>query len=102
MEYFKRYLTERGLKTTDIPAAIVVHEFVGLGVAVASWALCYAVQPSKTFMQPLISRGAKIVALKRGCDTAMSSAQVTSGPRSSPKLEHYRKLSSDFEKTYHP
>lgn len=81
MERLKRHFAEQGLRATDIPAAIIVHEVVGLGMAVGFWALCYVVEPSKTVMQPLILRTAKNKTLNQGYAAAMTKAQVTSVPR---------------------
>ena len=45
--------TAQGLSVADIPAAIVVHELIGLGLAVGWWTLCFAVQPSARIVTPV-------------------------------------------------
>eukprot|EP00884_Botryococcus_braunii_P018368 jgi/Botrbrau1/5214/Bobra.0172s0078.1 len=76
MERIKRYFAEQGLRAADIPTAIVVHEVVGLGMAVGFWAMCYAIEPSKTVMRPFIARKAKNKTLEQGYAAAMSKAQA--------------------------
>lgn len=34
---FGDYFKEKGLQTKDIPAAIVVHEILGLAIALTAW-----------------------------------------------------------------
>lgn len=50
---------EQGLSAADIPAAIVIHEVVGLAMAAGFWSACYAVQPSKTVALPLVDAVAR-------------------------------------------
>jgi hypothetical protein len=77
MERLKRYFTDQGLGAADIPAAIVVHEVISIGMAAGFWAGCYALQPSRTFMRPIFSQAAKNKALEQGYATALARAQVT-------------------------
>ena len=44
---FGQYFKEQGLGAGDIPAAIVVHELIGLAMAAGFWTLCYRLQPAK-------------------------------------------------------
>jgi hypothetical protein len=76
MDRLKRYFAEQGLSAADIPAAIVVHEVVGLGMAAGFWALCYAIEPSKTVMRPFLGRAAQNKALKQSYTMALSKAEV--------------------------
>jgi hypothetical protein len=34
-----------GVKPSDVPVAIAVHELLGVGILAGAWALCYRVQP---------------------------------------------------------
>ena len=37
MARFGTYFEERGLTVKDIPAAIVIHEVIGLAIAITAW-----------------------------------------------------------------
>lgn len=39
---FGQYFTERGLDAADIPAAIIMHELLGMAMASAAWAVSFA------------------------------------------------------------
>lgn len=90
MERIKRHFTEQGLSAADIPVAIVIHEVLGLGMAAGFWATCYSLQPSRTFLHPLLRNSAGgNASLQRGYAAAVSKAQVFCCCRSgSVKLPH--------------
>lgn len=78
MERLKGYFADQGLGAADIPAAIVVHEILGIGMAAGFWASCYMLQPSRTVMRPIVAQAAKSKALEQGYATALARAQVRS------------------------
>ncbi len=60
----------------DIPKAIVAHEVLGLAMALGFWTACYALQPSKTFMRPVVNRITN-QRMEQAYSTAMLRAQRT-------------------------
>lgn len=42
-----------GLEARDLPVAFVLHELISLGLAAASWSLCYSLQPTQTLARAL-------------------------------------------------
>ncbi|KAL4441842.1 hypothetical protein ABPG77_003758 [Micractinium sp. CCAP 211/92] len=75
---------EQGLSAADIPAAIVVHEVVGLAMAAGLWSACYAVQPSKTVARPLVTAVARS---KRGAQAqAAYSAALAQATRTVARM----------------
>ena len=52
MERLKANLARAGLEPADLPAALLIHEFLGAAMATAFWAACYAFEPSKTALGP--------------------------------------------------
>jgi hypothetical protein len=59
VQKFKEAFLSLGLTPADIPAAIVVHEILGMGIALAAWATCFSIQPSRTVARPLVQALAK-------------------------------------------
>jgi len=47
------YFASHGIGIGDVPKAIFIHEFVGLGLLASIWLLCYAAQPSSKILPPL-------------------------------------------------
>ncbi|CAG9463973.1 unnamed protein product [Pedinophyceae sp. YPF-701] len=43
----RRHFEEQGLSASDIPMAFVYHEATGITLAIAAWAMCWRLQPSK-------------------------------------------------------
>lgn len=75
---------EQGLSAADIPAAIVVHEVVGLAMAAGFWSACYAVQPSKTVARPVV---AAVARSKRGAQAqAAYSAALAQATRAVARM----------------
>jgi hypothetical protein len=71
------HFREKGLDARDIPAAIVVHEVIGLALATLAWSACYVLQPSKTLSRPLarrLSSSREASQAQRLYDAAMSRA----------------------------
>lgn len=60
--------------------AIVIHEVVGLCMAVGFWAACYSLQPSKTVGRPVaaaIANSKRGAAAQQAYNQAMASAAAT-------------------------
>ncbi|KAL4856003.1 hypothetical protein ACK3TF_003447 [Chlorella vulgaris] len=77
---FGAYFEEKGLGAKDVPMAIVIHEVVGLCMAVGFWAACYSLQPSKTVGRPVaaaIANSKRGAAAQQAYNQAMASATAT-------------------------
>ena len=57
--------------------AFVIHEVLGLGMAIGFWTACYALQPSKRFFQPLTTTVTRHPRAERLYSSAMVKAQST-------------------------
>eukprot|EP01026_Neomeris_dumetosa_P066344 TRINITY_DN64141_c0_g1_i1.p2 TRINITY_DN64141_c0_g1~~TRINITY_DN64141_c0_g1_i1.p2 ORF type:complete len:155 (-),score=3.61 TRINITY_DN64141_c0_g1_i1:164-628(-) len=76
----RTWFEEQGLSAADIPKAFVIHEVIGISFAIAAWSMCYAIQPSKTVMRPVLGglqKNQKGNTLIKLSDKAMQKAQKT-------------------------
>lgn len=73
---FSAAFEQLGLTAADIPAAIVVHEVLGLVMAIGWWGLCYAVVPSKRLATTMagIAKGQRGAQLQKVYNAAMAQA----------------------------
>lgn len=75
MERLKQYFVDQGLVASDITKAIVIHEVIGAAMAIGFWSLCYAIQPSQTFMRPVANALSRHQRLEQAYNMAMVRAQ---------------------------
>ncbi len=73
---FGGYFEERGLGAKELPAAIIVHELLGMIMASAAWTACYHIQPSQRLGNRFVKsfKGDTQVRMQQAYNTAMIQA----------------------------
>lgn len=77
MEVLKTHLKEQGIGVADLPKALVFHEVLGAGMAVAFWMTCYRLQPSSSILKPLARRASGNAMARKSYEKAVQSASKT-------------------------
>lgn len=80
MERLKTHLKDQGIGIADLPKAIVFHEVLGAGMALAFWTClqaCYRVQPSSNLLRPLARRASRNALARKSFSSAVQSASTT-------------------------
>jgi len=77
MERLKNWFRDQGLGPEDIPKAVIIHEVLGAGMAIAFWSACYVIQPSSKMFAPVNSAARKNRFLERTYSRALVQAQKT-------------------------